>query len=480
MSYPGQGNYNYGGGQQYDNRFNNDYAQGPPPGNRFDSSFNQGSFQGNRFDNDYNRGPPTQQYSGYNQGPPPGPPPQNYGGYNSGPPPPQQNYDRFGPSGGSYNQLPPQQYDGYNQGPPPQQQSYDRFGPPSGSYNQTPPQNYQPAQPQYNGNGGGQNFQAPPQQMQTYGPNQNMSFQYSNCTGRRKALLIGINYQGQKGTLRGCINDVKNVKRFLESHGGYKEEDMVILTDEPNRGPKCQPTRANIIRGMQWLVSGARPNDSLFLHYSGHGGQTEDLDGDEDDGYDEVIYPVDYQQAGHIVDDDIHAITVRPLMPGVRLTALFDSCHSGTVLDLPYVYSTKGVLKEPNLLKDAGSSALTAAMSYAKGDIQKTISSVTGIFKRVSNNNSNAYEVTKRTRTAPCDAILISGCKDSQTSADAYERGQATGAMSYAFIHVMSTNPNQSYLTLLRAMREVLAGKYDQKPQLSSSHPIDCNLKFIF
>lgn len=37
---------------------------------------------------------------------------------------------------------------------------------------------------------------------------------------------------------------------------------------------------------------------------SGHGGQTEDLDGDEDDGYDEVIYPLDFKTAGHIVDDD--------------------------------------------------------------------------------------------------------------------------------------------------------------------------------
>lgn len=37
---------------------------------------------------------------------------------------------------------------------------------------------------------------------------------------------------------------------------------------------------------------------------SGHGGQTKDLDGDEDDGYDEVIYPLDHKQAGHIVDDE--------------------------------------------------------------------------------------------------------------------------------------------------------------------------------
>ena len=42
----------------------------------------------------------------------------------------------------------------------------------------------------------------------------------------------------------------------------------------------------------------------LTLFSSGHGGQTKDLDGDEDDGYDEVIYPLDFKQAGHIVDDD--------------------------------------------------------------------------------------------------------------------------------------------------------------------------------
>ena len=43
---------------------------------------------------------------------------------------------------------------------------------------------------------------------------------------------------------------------------------------------------------------------------SGHGGQTKDLDGDEADGYDEVIYPVDLNENGHIVDDDLHMIMV--------------------------------------------------------------------------------------------------------------------------------------------------------------------------
>ena len=53
------------------------------------------------------------------------------------------------------------------------------------------------------------------------------------------------------------------------------------------------------------------PNDSLFFHYSGHGGQTKDLDGDEGDGYDETIYPVDFRYAGHIVDDEIRQLQLR-------------------------------------------------------------------------------------------------------------------------------------------------------------------------
>jgi hypothetical protein len=133
------------------------------------------------------------------------------------------------------------------------------------------------------------------------------TFQYSNCTGKRKALLIGINYFGQRGQLRGCINDVKNMSGYLNQHFGYKREDMVLLTDD-QQNPMSQPTKANILRAMHWLVKDAQPNDSLFFHYSGHGGQTKDLDGDEEDGYDEVIYPVDFRTAGHIVDDEMHRI----------------------------------------------------------------------------------------------------------------------------------------------------------------------------
>lgn len=263
--------------------------------------------------------------------------------------------------------------------------------------------------------------------MQQFGPGapQGYSFQYSNCTGRRKALLIGINYFGQKGTLRGCINDVKNMSAYLNNHFGYKREDMVILTDD-QQNPMSIPTKANMLRAMHWLVRDARPNDSLFFHYSGHGGQTPDLDGDEDDGYDEVIYPVDFRQAGHIVDDEMHRIMVQPLAPGVRLTCIFDSCHSGSALDLPYIYSTQGILKEPNLAKEAGKGLLGIGKAYLSGDMGSVVSGVSGFFKKATR-GEDTYQRNLRTKTSPADVVMWSGSKDEQTSADAQIAGTATG-----------------------------------------------------
>src|SRR4051794_8681457 len=105
----------------------------------------------------------------------------------------------------------------------------------------------------------------PPSMPQTFGHGapQGYTFRYSNCTGRRKALLIGINYFGQRGQLRGCINDVRNMSAYLSERFGYKREDMVILTDD-QQNPMSQPTKQNILRAMHWLVKDAKPDDSLF------------------------------------------------------------------------------------------------------------------------------------------------------------------------------------------------------------------------
>ncbi|KAJ7258390.1 caspase domain-containing protein [Mycena haematopus] len=352
-----------------------------------------------------------------------------------GPVPVPTSFTNFEP--GSYHYEPTPRGFLHPQSQPRQEQHHHRHQ----HHSPSPHSHHAPQQPQHH-----HHHQQPPQHhtqvaLPVPSPVQHhMSmphFMYSKCTGRRRALCIGINYHGQSHELRGCINDAKHVFSFLVRHAGYKPENIVMLTDDSPHA-RSQPTRTNMIDAMRWLVQGAKPHDALFFHYSGHGGQTRDKDGDEVDGYDEVIYPLDYQRNGHIVDDEMHDIMVHPLPTGCRLTAIFDSCHSGTVLDLPYVYDHHGRLK--------------------------------------------GRQVTEQWRTrkaSNADVISLSGCKDGQTSADTFSGGVAVGAASHAIIKAIEEHPNQSYKEFLHNLRVILHPKYSQKPQLGSSHPIDTSLKFI-
>ena len=346
---------------------------------------------------------------------------------------------------------------------------YGYGSPPQGYGYGYAPQGYGYAPPQGYGDRGA------PMPM-PYGPPPTM--QGPGYGGKRKALLIGINYVGSSSALNGCWNDAHNMSNFIQRYGGYSEDDIVMLTDEPNRPPRAMPTRGNMVAAMNWLVAGAAPGDALFFHYSGHGGQARATEGDEADGYNETILPVDFEMSGQMEDDELHMLLVRPLPYGCRLTALFDSCHSGTALDLPYVYATSGRIKEQNLITGVGKGVLGAAMDYARGDIGGMVSGLFSTF-RTATNTGSAEDYTKQTRSSGADVIMLSGCKDCQTSADATEAGKATGAMSWAFVSVLSQYPQVSYVQLLNLTRDLLASKYSQKPQMSASHPIDMNQLFV-
>lgn len=103
---------------------------------------------------------------------------------------------------------------------------------------------------------------------------------------------------------------------------------MVSLMDD-QKDPKFRPTRANMLQSFQWLVTGNRPGDSLFLLYSGHGSTDQLADSDRLSGDDDVICPMDYETNDTISSEVLHKALVSPLMPGVKLTVLFDCCHSG-------------------------------------------------------------------------------------------------------------------------------------------------------
>jgi hypothetical protein len=257
----------------------------------------------------------------------------------------------------------------------------------------------------------------------------------------RKAISIGINYlclpQGH-GRLSGCINDSETMIGILRDTWGFQEAQIRRLRDDR---ANMMPTKANMVDAIRWLVQGASSGDELFMHYSGHGGQQKDKRGDEKDGKDETIIPCDFQQSGMITDDDLHMLLVDSLPAGVRLWVIMDCCHSGTALDMRY----KVILNGDGSItcKDAQ----TGGSGRQKGEV-----------------------------------IMISGCKDSQTSADVSAGSlgvqKAAGAMTTAFRHTV--NQSISCHDLLINMRSYLKRNgFDQVPQMSSDKFVQLDCSFI-
>ncbi len=251
-----------------------------------------------------------------------------------------------------------------------------------------------------------------------------------NNSNKKFAVLVGINYTGTSSALNGCINDANHLKTFLIEKCGYLSSNILMLADD---NINSKPTKQNIINSFGTLVSKATNEafTELWFSYSGHGSYITDLNGDENDKRDEVLCPLDYATAGMIDDDFIYTNLVAKLPSTATLFALSDSCHSGTVFDLPYLYTT----------------SLT------------------------NNNNKNTHVA---------NVISISGCRDDQTSADAYIAGKYEGAMTWSFLNALSSvSYNVKLGDLLAKMRTLLLNNYDQVPQLALSVSTDLDRYFI-
>jgi hypothetical protein len=251
----------------------------------------------------------------------------------------------------------------------------------------------------------------------------------SPALSNKKALLIGINYNGTSSQLNGCINDINSIGTILTEKYAFKS--ITKITDETTQ----KPTRDVILASFaQFLASGVE-GDLLFFSFSGHGSTTVDRNKDETNGNDEMIITSDLKG---ILDDELKALIQTNLKKNVTLFALFDCCFSGTVLDLKYQY----------------------------------LDSLANDVSTVNNNDAETIG----------NVIMISGCNDEQTSADAYIDKKYQGAMTWAFISVitsLATKP--SWRDLLVNMRAKLkTSQFTQLPQLSSGCFIDINKVVCF
>lgn len=187
----------------------------------------------------------------------------------------------------------------------------------------------------------------------------------------KRALLVGINYYGQEYELSGCINDVKAAKKFLKKHG-YKDENILCVIDD---GHHKAPTFLNLIQAFRWFVRDTKSGDSLYFHFSGHGSYVPDENGDEVDGQDETLLPLDYETKGAITDDVLLKELVLPLPEGVQLTCFVDACHSESVLDIPYTVKATGDYSRGLFVNPSYEfSKLVQIGKDVVGDVEETLS----------------------------------------------------------------------------------------------------------
>ena len=142
--------------------------------------------------------------------------------------------------------------------------------------------------------------------------------------GTKRALLIGINKYVHVPKLNGSLNDIETMRQVLISRFGFAPAQIATLTDEA-------ATRAGILAAIDRLVQEAGPRDTVYLHYSGHGSQVQDLNGDEpDDGMDETLVPQDGRggTVPDITDDELDERLAR--LKARSALVVLDSCHSGT------------------------------------------------------------------------------------------------------------------------------------------------------
>jgi hypothetical protein len=250
---------------------------------------------------------------------------------------------------------------------------------------------------------------------------------------KARALLFGLNYAGTNAALNGCINDVLNMAKYMGNMG----IPCKVCRDDNDLMGDCKAM--GILRNLYELAlqSHSESLDFVYIHYSGHGSYVVDRNDDETDGKDECLVPTDYTTVGLISDDLLNSM-MKYINPITRVVFVNDCCHSGTIVDVKYSWETE-----------------------TKCSIENILCSV------------------------PAKVITLSGCLDSQTSADAFNvdgTNTFTGALTSCMLHVLKNVPlaKSDVFTLLSALRGELKKRgFSQVPKLCSTHNLARDKKFL-
>ncbi|MCA8977828.1 MAG: caspase family protein, partial [Planctomycetes bacterium] len=226
---------------------------------------------------------------------------------------------------------------------------------------------------------------------------------------------------------------------------GFAAKDIVTLTD-------FDATKRNMQAAIRDLVKSGRSGDVLLLHYSGHGANVPDANGDEADGRDEILCPTDLDWKDPLTDDWLRT-TFDRLRAGVNLTVIMDCCHSGS--------NTRAILPPdapsiPRYLPNPWDMMAEESGRKLRGKVRVGIRAAPRAARRRSD-----------VATVDIPEVLVTGCRDTQTSADARIGGTFNGALTYNLVAAIRAKKGRlSYRDLHALAKTRLAKSFTQVPQL--------------
>jgi hypothetical protein len=253
-----------------------------------------------------------------------------------------------------------------------------------------------------------------------------------------RALLVGINrFSVSKHDLRGCVNDMMSLRDLLIGSYEFTPADITMLVD-------ADATRAAILGALRTLVRDVRDGDRIVFGAATHGTQKGFGVPGEEDGKNEALVPHDVSYSTLIVDDELFDI-IAPAVDGKRasFTAIYDLCHSGTMVRTLDFDKDDGQLVEPVVNRCIDVSSLR--------------------------------EVTLRdVQLGPYN--VLSACRDEETAADLRDAGgsgRPRGAFSYALHRRLAAMPHatlaQLEVPVLDGIRAV--SSHTQTPQYYAVDP---------
>ena len=255
----------------------------------------------------------------------------------------------------------------------------------------------------------------------------------------KKALLIGIGKYPEQGgwATINSSNDLGLLRESLQAQG-FNKENILELSED-------QATKANILKMIKVDFTGKlSKGDIAYFHFSGHGQQMQDKNGDEVDGLDECIVPFDspkkyvegqYEGERLISDDELNGALTdvrKKLGPNGHLIVLLDACHSGT--------GTRGSALA------RGTTEVMASKNYTENLNKK---SLTKEFKQT--------EQASTTGLAPFVAFF--GAAQNQLNYEMTDDKKVSyGSLSYAFSkNLMQIGQETSYRGLFDKIRNEMA-----------------------